>query len=428
MGINKLEDSGMEELCDGLRSPGCRIQILRFFMCNLTALSCTALSSVLSTSSYLQELDLSGNELGDLGVSRLCQGLKHQDCKLRKLDISEGSLTGVCCEDLSLVLTVNQSLVELILSQNALSDSGVQQLCEGLKHENCTLRTIWLDTCSLTASCCPDVSSVLSTNRSLTELHLADNKLGDSGVKQIFTGLKHPDCRIQKLWIWHCSMTDACCEDLASVLYASPSLTHLEMCGNEIGDDGVRKICEGLKDPGCKMQTVGIGSCSFTDACCAEIASVLSINHSLTEVDLSDNMVGDAGVTQLCEGFKHPDCTIPRLRMWMCSITGACCAALASVLGSTESLKELILSYNALGDIGLKHLCEGLKHPNCRLEKLELIHCSFTSACSKDLASAVSMNRSLLDLNLADNGLGDVAVRSLFDGLRQPSCSAQTQE
>ncbi|XP_069089568.1 uncharacterized protein [Pleurodeles waltl] len=428
MGLNKLEDSGIEELCDGLKSPGCRIQTLMFFMSNLTASSCAALSSVLCTSSSLQELDLSGNELGDPGVSQLCQGLKHQGCKLQKLDISDGSLTGLCCEDLASVLTVNQSLVELILSQNVLSDSGVRRLCEGLKHQECKLQTLWLDSCSLTASCCPDVSSVLSSNQSLTELHLADNKLEDSGVQQIFNGLKHPNCRIQKLWTWHCSMTDACCEDLSSALYTSPSLTHLEMCGNEIGDDGVRKICEGLKHPGCKMQTVGIGSSSFTDACCAEIASVLSINHSLTEVDLSDNTVGDAGVTQLCEGFKHPDCTIPRLRLWMCSLTDSCCAALASVLGSSACLKELKLSYNALGDIGLRHLCDGLKHPNCRLEKLELLHCSFTSACSKDLSSAVSMNHSLLDLNLADNELGDVGMRGLFDGLRQSSRSVQTQE
>uniref|UniRef100_A0A4W3JDW6 NACHT, LRR and PYD domains-containing protein 12-like protein n=1 Tax=Callorhinchus milii TaxID=7868 RepID=A0A4W3JDW6_CALMI len=51
----------------------------------------------------------------------------------------------------------------------------------------------------LTADCTRDLASALSTNRSLAELHLSHNNVGDSGAKRLCAALRNPECKIQSL-------------------------------------------------------------------------------------------------------------------------------------------------------------------------------------------------------------------------------------
>uniref|UniRef100_UPI0037E72820 NLR family CARD domain-containing protein 3-like isoform X2 n=1 Tax=Semicossyphus pulcher TaxID=241346 RepID=UPI0037E72820 len=98
--------------------------------CELSKRSCEALSTVISSQSYnLRELDLSDNNLQDLGVKLLSAGLQTPHCKLEILRFSGCYLSERSCEALSSVFTSRpSSLKELDLSKNNLQDPGVEQL------------------------------------------------------------------------------------------------------------------------------------------------------------------------------------------------------------------------------------------------------------------------------------------------------------
>ncbi|XP_072891265.1 NLR family member X1-like isoform X2 [Hemitrygon akajei] len=88
------------------------------------------------------------------------------------------------------------------------------------------------------------------------KLRLCYNKLGDSGVKLVSESLRNPQCKIQKLWLWEVGLTDSGAEDLASALSTNPSVTELDLSHNELGDSGVKLVSAALRNPECKIQTL----------------------------------------------------------------------------------------------------------------------------------------------------------------------------
>ncbi|XP_074854066.1 NACHT, LRR and PYD domains-containing protein 12-like [Carettochelys insculpta] len=398
---DELKHSRVSLLCEALRDPSCKLKILCLTSCKLTAACCEDLSSVLSTSQVLVELDLTGNNVRDVGVQFLCKGLSHQNCKLQRLRLNDCKVTDDGCRDLAAVLRTSQSLTELDLSFNHyLQDEGVKFLCEGLIHPTCKLQSLKLNYCYVTHASCMDLAAVLRTSQELIALEVGINELQEAGVKLLCEALKQPNCRLQRLRMASCYLRTACCGALSSALSTSPALREINLQDNSLGDSGVQLLCEALQHPDCKLQKIKLRGCRLTAACCKMLSLVLSTSLTLTELNLNYNKVEDSGLKLLCEGLKHPRCKLQKLKLASCDLTAACCEHLASVLSTRQTLTELDLRNNKLEDLGMRLLCKGLKHPNCKLQNLRLSGCDFTGGCCGELFSALGRNRTMRQLEL----------------------------
>ncbi|XP_078058271.1 NACHT, LRR and PYD domains-containing protein 3-like isoform X2 [Mustelus asterias] len=162
-------------------------------------------------------------------VIGLCDTIKHLD--LERCYIQ--------CEGLQRLGPVLHKCQELSLRRNEVGDSGVKLLSAALRNPECKIQKLDLDANALTDSCAEDLASALSTNRSLIDLNLGYNKLGDSGVKLLSVALRNPECKIQKLHLYKNALTDSCAEDLASALSTKQTLRFLNLGFNSFTDQSV---------------------------------------------------------------------------------------------------------------------------------------------------------------------------------------------
>uniref|UniRef100_A0A8C4X2V6 NACHT domain-containing protein n=1 Tax=Erpetoichthys calabaricus TaxID=27687 RepID=A0A8C4X2V6_ERPCA len=216
---------------------------------------------------------------------------------------------------------------------------------------------------------CAVLGSVISCCGELEELNLSETNLTSECIMRLAQGLIC--CRRLNLRL--CELTSGCCSALSSGLTAGHSrLTELDLSENKLGDSGVSELCRDLRDPNCRLEKLSLDSCHLTSGCCSAVYLALSAPHSpLTELNLRNSELWDSGVTELCEGLRSENCKLEKLSLPLCELTSGCCSALSSALSAPHSpLTELNLSDNRLEDSGVSELCEGLRSENCKLEKL----------------------------------------------------------
>uniref|UniRef100_A0A8C1MI24 NACHT domain-containing protein n=1 Tax=Cyprinus carpio TaxID=7962 RepID=A0A8C1MI24_CYPCA len=427
MNNNSLQDSGVKLLCSGLKDIKCELEILRLSNCSITEEGYKALASALrSNPSHLIELDLTGNDPGQSGVKQLTDLLQDTNCQLKTLrflspaaDEACQYVTGIVGKNLLLLRELNLSGCKFLYSK-------MNQLVPLLQDKHCKLNKLLFCDCGLTEESCSALATVLRSNSSLKELDLSNNNLRNSGVKKL--ELEDKNCKLEKLRLSDCSITEEGYIALASALRSNPShLIELDLTGNDPGQSGVKQLNDLLQSRWYSLKTLRFLS-PAADKACQYVTGIMGTNLLLLrELNLSKRELGDTQVNQIAALLQDKHCQLKTLTLCNCGLTEKSCSALATVLGSNPSLKELDMSNNNLQDSGVKKLQNGLGYTNCTLEKLRLSNCSITEEGYKALASALRSNPShLIELDLTGNDPGQSGVKELNDLLQDPNCQLKT--
>ncbi|XP_062861061.1 ribonuclease inhibitor-like [Trichomycterus rosablanca] len=405
-------------------------QITRLSQCNLTDEGCSALFQVLSSdSSTVRELDLSNNQIQDSGVRLISDLLNNPNCKLHTVRLSDCGVREEGYAALAEALRSNPSseLMELDLGGNDPGDSGVKPLYDLLQHPNCKLKKLGLSDCEISDEGYVALAGALMLNPSspLTDLDLSGNNPGTKGMKMFNDLLKKPKSKLRVRFLSRSPEMNKACDYLNKMDIKMLELSEVDLSGRRnVGDSGVKHVSTVLKDPHCTITKLILSDCKISDEGYVALAGALMLNPSspLTDLDLSGNNPGTEGMKMFNDLLKKPK---SKLRVRFLSRSpemNKACDYLNKMGIKMLELSEVDLRRRNIGDSGVKHLSTVLKDPHCMITKLTLRDCEISDEGYVALAGALMLNPSspLTDLDLSGNNPGTEGMKMFNDLLKKP--------
>ncbi|XP_038844283.1 NACHT, LRR and PYD domains-containing protein 3-like isoform X1 [Salvelinus namaycush] len=193
------------------------------------------------------------------------------------------------CSLLAYMFIMSEKPEEFDFRNNKTSEEAFRRLAPALL--SCT-RAL-LNFCDITALECKTVASVLqSENSHLTVLDLGHNNLGDEGVIRLCCGLRNPNCKVETLNLRHNHVGVGGVKAICEVLTCPTSkLLNLDLSCNDLGDPGAELLAFALHTR-CKLQALRLSGCLITLP--EDVSSVLAIAlrsecFQMKELDLSYN-------------------------------------------------------------------------------------------------------------------------------------------
>ncbi|KAM9362144.1 protein NLRC3-like [Symphorus nematophorus] len=242
---------------------------------------------------------------------------------------------------LGLSLPTNQTLLQGLLTQTGSSSQTNQESVQYIKKK---------------------ISEILSPEKSLNLFHCLNELNDHSLVGEIQQYLRSGSLCADKL-------SPAQWSALVFILLSSEEdLDVFDLKEYSSSDEALLRLLPVVK----ASNKVLLSGCNLSERSCEALSSVLSSqSSSLKELDLSNNNLQDSGVKLLSSGLESTHCTLETLRLSGCLITKEGCASLTSALSSNPShLRQLDLSYNDLGESGVKLLSARLEDPHWKLDNL----------------------------------------------------------
>ncbi|CAH0698302.1 unnamed protein product [Spodoptera exigua] len=258
-------------------------------------------------------------------------------------------------------------------------------------------------------------SRMIKKSADLTELEITDAPLEASHAPVLARSLRAYTCTLRALSLQRVCLTGEPLLCLVIALKSNSSIRELRLCDNRLG---------------------------VSDA--AQLASLLRYNTRIQLLDLSNNMIQDAGTAHLADALAEQAAQSPPsaaasplsphrcqvgghdvrglafLVLWNNQLTRNCAPYLSKALRTSQSLCVLNVGRNALGSDGVRALGRG-----AALVSLGLQAARLGADAAQPLADLIKTDTKLQRLDLRENRLGAAGLQLLLNAMKDNSTLTQ---
>jgi len=336
------------------------------------------LRELLDSDIQLTDLDICGTRITAQALQPVVDGLISSG-KVRSFSLSHCGLDGAAANCLKqLFRSSNTTLQHINLSESISTADMLGEILNSL-HRNTSITLLDLANCDFDAvAAAPYIKALLRRNRTLKRLDIDRNALTPSAVTAVTEGLRHNNT-LDYLDCSGCEIDDRGC---MRILDASRNLSHLIMCGNNLGPTTVRHFYE---------------------------TNMAQSRQKLMHLVLSGCDIGDEGAEQLAKLLKTGNAVLKALTVDHCHLTGHGFSKLMEGVQQNASLRHLSADCISLAEPqdSSQAFCQGFVDyvPDCGLRSLSFTVSDARSGRptpqqQKDVLKALDRNTTLIDVTV----------------------------
>ncbi|XP_060476338.2 leucine-rich repeat-containing protein 74A isoform X13 [Panthera onca] len=223
-----------------------------------------SLVQMLQENYYLQDLNISNNDLGLKGASTISEFLQRNTSSLLNLQLSGNNFKDEAAELFCQAFSANYRIKTLDLSHNEFSDKGGEHL-----------------------------GQMLALNIGLQSLDLSWNHFYTRGAVALCNGLR-TNVTLQKLDLSMNGFGNEGATALGEVLRLNNSLVYIDISSNDISNEGVIKISKGLEfNESLKVLKLFLNPVSMDGATLLILSIKRNPKSKMEEIDISNVLVSE---------------------------------------------------------------------------------------------------------------------------------------
>ena len=399
-----LNDETAALLAEGLRLNS-GVEVLKLVANDIGDEGAAAIAASINDHSSLRHLDLSLNKITDTGVAALMKWIEN-DCDfnlhLCGNNISDSFVVGVRkgdVRDLFQVLEITDIGDNGLVRIDLIMNRWTLPLCTVRN-----LQSLYLQSSRKSIGNIELVRNMLPRFFSLRSLSFIDMNTSDEGMSLLFQSI--PWNKITLLDLSHNLIGGGSIEGkdicISSISLSISNITDLNLSHNKMGDDAASMTAFIL------LTSSAVSYSGNLHSCC-----------KLERLYLSSNSIGATGALSLSILMKQVCKTLEVLDLSCNSLSDVGCVCLSGGLKYCSCLKQLHLSSNCIGDMGVESVAKALE--NSDLSELSLAGNLIKDHGAMVLAESLQKCSQLTSLDLSDNEIGDSGACCLGDCLRHCS-------